>query len=300
MSLSRQFWIVTPAFRGISWLPCAVASVADQTGPGIKVHHHVQDGGSDDGTREWLEHYEADCLQNPRPGYSFSFESASDKGMYDAINKGWNRAPHTVDFLGHLNSDEQYLAGAFAAIAQAFERHPQWEAILADMIVVDPMGRYLCHRRSLKPYRQILRYTTGGMTAATFQRASVFQRRGISFSTDWRIIADKVWYNDMIQAGVAMGCCNQLVSIFTETGKNLGWSAEVKNESQRYAERFLIGGMALVYLISKWNAVRRFFKELWLPSPENYSIYTRESLASRQQFTISKPTVVWGKTISQT
>ena len=277
-----------------------MASVADQAGPGIEVHHHVQDGGSDDGTREWLEQYASQCASAPRPGYSFSFESASDNGMYDAINRGWERAPHTVDFLGHLNSDEQYLAGAFATVEQVFECHPGWEVILGDMIVVDNMGRYLCHRRSLKPYRQIVRYTTGGMTAATFQRASVFQQRGIGFSTDWRIIADKVWYYDMIKAGVAIGYCNQLISVFTETGKNLGWSAGVQHESERYAKRFLVGGMALVSLISKWNAVRRFFKELWLPSPESYSIFTQESLSCRQQFAISNPTVFWGKAISAT
>jgi len=290
-----RFWIVTPSYKSLRWLPYAVASVADQAGNGIAVHHHVQDGGSDDGTREWLEAYARQCTDSPRAGYTFSFESAPDAGMYDAINKGWSCAPQGTDFLGHLNSDEQYLPGALQAVAQAFAQNPSWEVLLGGMIVIDGEGRYICHRRSLQPSKLVFRYTTGGMTAATFQRATVFQQRGIGFDTNWRVIADKVWYATLAQAGVAMGCHNRLLSVFAETGENLGWSAEAQKECRHYADLFLGGRMEGIYVIAKWNALRRIIKEWRLESPKNYALYTPQSLPRRQQFTISRPRGTWGK-----
>ena len=293
----RRFWIVTPSFNSLRWLPCAVASVADQACGGAEVHHHVQDGGSKDGTREWLMAYAQQCAATPRAGYTFSFESAPDAGMYDAINKGWARAPQGFDFFGHLNSDEQYLPGALETVAQAFAQNPAWEVLLADMIVTDAGGRYLCHRRSLEPSPWVFRLTTGGMTACTFQRACVFQERGIRFDPQWRIIADKVWYHTLAQSGVALGCHHRLLSAFTETGDNLGWSGAVHEESQRYADRFLGGTMRGVYLCSKWNGLRRFLKELFLESPKSYALYTPESLPLRKTFPIVKPRIAWRKKV---
>lgn len=297
--LNCRIWVTTPSFRSLRWLPSAVASVADQAGNGVEVHHHIQDGGSDDGTHEWLAAYAEQCACAPKPGYTFSYESASDGGMYEALNTGWSKAPKGIDFLAHLNSDEQYLPEALQAVAEIFEQNPAWEVVLADMIVVNSEGNYICHRRSLKPSPLIFRYTCGGMTAATFQRASVFQERGIRFEPDWRIIADKVWYLKMIQSGVAIGHQNRLVSVFMETGNNLGWSAAVHEEGQRYAARFLGGKSYGVTLVDKWNALRRVIKEWRLDSPTSYALFTSKYLQQRQSFWIANPTSHWGKHLKQ-
>jgi len=167
------------------------------------------------------------------------------------------------------------------------------------MIVTDAQGRYLCHRRSLKPSALVFRYTTGGMTASTFQRALVFQKRGIRFEDQWRIIADKVWYHTLIQAGVGFGCHNHLVSAFAETGSNLGWSAAVQREYQDYANRFLGGKAYGVFLFGKLNALRRIAKEWWMSPPKEYALYTPENLHLRQAFVIAKPTCSWGKRAAQ-
>ena len=82
-----KFYIITPAWNALRWLPCAVRSVRDQACPSIEVHHHVQDGGSTDGSREWLETWQRE--HGNEPDYRFSFESAPDRGMYDAINRAW-------------------------------------------------------------------------------------------------------------------------------------------------------------------------------------------------------------------
>ena len=151
--LPCRFWVVTPIFDGLRWLPCAVASVADQAGSGVEVHHHIQDGGSQDGTREWLAAYAAQCAENVREGYTFSYESAPDEGMYDAINKGWAKAPQEIDFLVHLNSDEQYLPGAFQCVKRCAQNNPGADLLLGDALVVDAQGGYRCHQTSVTPWR---------------------------------------------------------------------------------------------------------------------------------------------------
>src|SRR5215467_6301036 len=85
--------IVTPSYRSSKWLKLCVASVADQAG---QVEHIVQDAGSDDGTLEWLPH--------DKRVKAFV---EKDQGMYDAVNRGLNRA--AGDVLAYLNCDEQYL-----------------------------------------------------------------------------------------------------------------------------------------------------------------------------------------------
>jgi len=142
-----HFYIVTPSFNQIDFLKLCIASVRDQvanmsdavdrcsvmvdkdslttqqpnnsiTSYAICVHHHIQDGGSTDGTVEWL----ADCVahQSSTDSYQLTFTSEADEGMYDAINKGWMQAPDDADVIAHLNCDEQYLPGALGIVADYF------------------------------------------------------------------------------------------------------------------------------------------------------------------------------------
>src|SRR5688572_33328672 len=102
--------VVTPSFRNSRWLKLCIASVADQ--PGVQVEHIVQDAGSDDGTQDWLPH--------DKRVKAFI---EKDAGMYDAINRGWQRA--AGDVVSQLNCDEQYLPGALQAVGEYFQHHPE-------------------------------------------------------------------------------------------------------------------------------------------------------------------------------
>ena len=50
-----HFLIITPSLNQLSLLEQAVKSVRDQAHDAITIHHHIQDGGSNDGTVEWLK-----------------------------------------------------------------------------------------------------------------------------------------------------------------------------------------------------------------------------------------------------
>ena len=290
-----KFWIVTPSYNQLRWLKLCVASVADQATEleePIRVHHHIQDAQSTDGTPEWLAEYVA--RQPATANYQLTFVSTADEGMYDAINKGWKMAPDDVDVIAHLNCDEQYLPGALKTIAEFFTAHQKADVVLADMIVVDNEGAYICHRRSLKPTALTSRFCAGGFTATTFQRASVTRDKGVFFNTSWRNFGDKVWYNALHQAGCRFAVCNEMVSLFSDTGENLNWTDEGLREKRRYEQEFLWGSGVGTMLIARGLGLLRCLKEYTKKSPAEYSLF-RGVGSARETFQITSPTGLWHK-----
>ncbi|MFA5688379.1 MAG: glycosyltransferase [Kiritimatiellales bacterium] len=316
-----KFWIVTPSYNQLEWLKCCVASVADQAAGShavedcslpvdqelpttrqqdnltanhaIRVHHHIQDACSTDGTVEFLKEYIA---RQPATGsYQLTCASEADGGMYDALNRGWKLAPDDVDVIAHLNCDEQYLPNALSTVAGCMKRHPQEDVVLADMVVVDDQGEYICHRRSLKPYRVFSKYCCAGMTATTFHRASVTKEKKVFFDTSWKNFGDKVWYNDLHRAGCTFAVCHALVSVFTDTGENINWTDAGLLEKKRYEDEFLHGRSIGTTLTARLLGLRRGIAELFLAPPENYSLYLNGDPAGRVIKTISHPTGFWHK-----
>jgi len=286
-----KFHVVTPSYNSLEWLRQALPSVRDQAGKDIAVHHHVQDACSKDGTPEFL----AEWAQQSEGlvGYSFSFASEPDEGMYDAINRGWAKATTDVDVISHLNADEQYLPGAFEAIAQTFLSNPQADIVLGDFIVIDKNGNYICHRRALSPHPWTSRYISGGMTVTTFQRREVFFGKGVKFDTSWRDLGDMVWYNDLHKAGCSFAVVNNMIGTFAETGKNRNWGEQSAREVKIYAEKYLGGKLWLSLFVTKCVNLKRVVVDAFLPKPKQYAIYTSDSLNSRKTFPIVKPTPFW-------
>lgn len=288
-----KFWIVTPSYNQLEWLKNCVASVADQAGDGIEVHHYIQDAQSSDGTEAWLADYQSGTPSTEQ--YQLTFASEADEGMYDAINTGWKRSPEDVDVIAHLNCDEQYLPDALKTIAAFLSSHPRADVVLADMVVVDDVGDYICHRRSLRPFRFTSKYCVGGFTATTFQRASVTKDKQVFFNTSWKNFGDKVWYNELHAAGCSFSVLNALVSVFTDTGENLNWTDEGLREKKRYEDEFLIGRSIGTKIVARTLGLRRALKELLLKAPKSYSIFLKGNDVERVELPIRNPTGLWHK-----
>ena len=76
MNPQADISIVTPVFNSIRWIDLCVRSVRHSL-QGRDHEHIVCDGGSTDGTLEYLQR-QKDIRVIPGP----------DQGMYDALNKG--------------------------------------------------------------------------------------------------------------------------------------------------------------------------------------------------------------------
>ena len=285
------FYIVTPSYNALPWLRRCIRSVADQACDSVEVHHHVQDGASTDGTPAWLEQWQNE--HRDTPGYTFTYESAKDKGMYDAINLAWDKLPPEADVTGHINCDEQYLPGALASMAQAFREHPEADLIEGSFIIVDAEGRYICHRRPVHPHKLFCRTVCELITCATFHKAATFRRHGIRFDTRYRSIGDVVFYRDIILSGARIVTIPQLfTTAYALTGTNLAWTEVTQKEGAAYwatLPRPYVWGHGFFYRYA--NLMRRII-DRFLPAPKSFSTFPEES-PERVSQEIQHPTCRW-------
>ena len=285
-----KFYIITPAWNALRWLPCAVRSVRDQACPGIEVHHHVQDGGSTDGSREWLETWQRE--HGNEPDYRFSFESAPDRGMYDAINRAWALIPEDADYTAHLNSDEQYLPLALREVAAQGAAKPRADILLGSYLILDEHWEYICHRRPVLPRRWSSWLNCACITNSSFYRGDFFRRLRPRYDTQWKSIGDLVFFRRLTEQDVRFATIPVLTSAFLCTGSNLAWTETGQREWQRLRDETPLFWRSLNGLIYRWVNAKRRLADLFLPSPRAYSVYTDAS-DERRDFTIARPTVRW-------
>ena len=119
--------IVTPSFQQGRFLKACIASVEMQGYP--HVEHFVLDGGSADGTAEYLAKY---------PGCVTWWRSHRDGGQTQAVNEGFARA--IGDWIGWQNSDDFYFPGVFWRVAQIAEAYPDVQVIAGDTAIADEHG----------------------------------------------------------------------------------------------------------------------------------------------------------------
>jgi glycosyltransferase involved in cell wall biosynthesis len=275
-----DFSIITPSFRNSQWLKLCIASVADQAG--VQFEHIVQDAGSDDGTLDWL-------TQDQRVQAFVE----RDRGMYDAVNRGYRRAQGQL--LAYLNCDEQYLPGALAKVKEFFDRHPEVEVAFGHSLVVDGDGNYLCERKVLTP--QLLHTWTSCslsfLTAANFLRRQVVSERKLLFREDLRDVGDVEWALRLIRSKVKMAVVPVFTSIFTETGVNMNLGANAARERTEYlaaapAWARMVAPLAIAHFrLRRWQAGHYSCK------PLEYAIYTRANPLQRRQFHVDHPTFRW-------
>jgi hypothetical protein len=258
----------------------------------VEVHHHVQDGGSADGTPAWLETWQRE--HQDIPGYTFTYESGKDAGMYDAINLAWEKMPSDAAAMAHLNSDEQYLPGALKGVAAAFETHARAEIVLGTYVIVDADSRYICHRRPVQPARWRSQTVCEIITCSCFHRADAFVRHGIRFDTRYRALADLVFYRDIVNSSPVFCVQPGLVtSSFTVTGDNLAWTEGSKSEwdaEMASLPWYVSRRHGIAY---RCNNLLRRIADMTSSAPGSYSIYMPGE-ATRTEMKINHPTAHWG------
>jgi glycosyltransferase involved in cell wall biosynthesis len=100
--------IVTPTYNRAGFLEDTIRSVVNQNYPNLE--YIIIDGGSTDGTVEIIKKYDKQLA---------FWVSEPDKGMYHAIQKGFDRA--TGDILAWINSDDMYHPNSLFVVAEIFK-----------------------------------------------------------------------------------------------------------------------------------------------------------------------------------
>ncbi|MCA0446999.1 MAG: glycosyltransferase [Bacteroidetes bacterium] len=266
--------IITPAFNSVSYLKKCVKSIGDQT-YNIDYEHIIIDGGSSDGTKEYLN-----TIQSPH----IKFISEKDNGMYHALNKGLNMT--SGEIIGHLNSDEQYLPGTFEKVVSIFEENPQIDIIFGHCVFINPDGTPVCFRKSYTPKWYLIRASyLYLMTCTIFFRRSIIDS-GLRFDETLKSIADEEFVCSILMQNFRGKVVNHYFSAFTMTGSNLMLKpisfAEVNARQLPIWVKLLKPFLNLTRILIKFVS-GGFFEKL----PLKYKVYVSD-INERQEFEIKK------------
>ena len=121
--------IVTPSFNQGLYIERTILSVLEQKYPNLE--YIVVDGGSNDNTLEILKKYNKYIVWICEP----------DRGMYDAINKGFQMC--TGEILAWINSDDVYFNNAFHTVSRIFSQLKEVEWLTGRCGYIDKNGKII-------------------------------------------------------------------------------------------------------------------------------------------------------------
>jgi glycosyltransferase involved in cell wall biosynthesis len=174
----KKISIITPTFNRKNMLETAIKNVMAQDYPNLE--HIVVDGGSNDGTQDMIKKYS-----------HVRFICESDKGMYDALNKGIRAS--SGEIVGFLNTDDLYVDNIFSDIVVKFEdKNIMAVAGCATVFTQSTDGKMEIVGRYSPRDRTLLECSTVGSNYfnAWLFRKLVFDIIG-GFNADYRIAGDR-------------------------------------------------------------------------------------------------------------
>lgn len=171
--------LITVSYNSASTIGTTLESVAAQNYP--ELEYILVDGGSSDSTLDTVDRFSelvTLCISEP------------DQGIYDAMNKGVQRA--TGEVIGILNSDDFYRQGeVLNEVAALFAADPELEVVLGDVDFVreDDLNRPVRTYRAgqFKPW--MFRFGLMPPHPAVFVRKSAYERVGL-YKLGYKIAAD--------------------------------------------------------------------------------------------------------------
>lgn len=194
--------IITIVYNGIDTLEKTIQSIAAQTYPHIQ--YIIIDGGSKDGTVDLIGRY-AQNIDN--------WVSEPDKGLYDAMNKGIDRA--TGDYLWFINSGDEIASPH--TLSQIFKNEPLADIYYGDTVMIDTDGNELGERRLKPPKALSWRDFRNGMLVS---HQSFICKRSIAghYNLAYRFSADFEWCLLALQKAQSVVNTQMVLSRFLDGG----------------------------------------------------------------------------------
>ena len=263
----------------LNYLKNCAASIRDQQGGTFE--HIVIDGGSTDGSTNWLAEQK-----------HIRSISEKDNGMYDAVNKGINLARGKI--LAYLNCDEQLLPGVFGFVTDYFSRNPQVDMIFGDVLLIRPDGTLAAFRKGYRPrWYYILTSHLYVLSCTMFFRRKIVED-GFFFNTTLRAVGDADFVVRVLRSGYTVRHIKKYFAAFTITGKNMSIDREAIKERKQ-----LQAGAPFYIRISKvpLNAARlteKFFSGAYFQQmPLEYAVYVESNENQRKTFSVDKASFRW-------
>ena len=182
MTTYPKISVITPNYNQAGFIEETIASVLSQNYSNLE--YIIIDGGSTDRSLDIIKKYQDQLAY---------WVSEKDGGMYDAINKGFQRS--SGEIMCWINSDDILQAGALLEVAKLFENHREVKWLQGKPTVIDEQGETLKHP---KPVGSKQHFYLGFykkeysfiQQESTFWKRELWEQAGGAISTDYSLAAD--------------------------------------------------------------------------------------------------------------
>lgn len=176
--------LVTPVYNSAKYIEQTIASVLGQRYPNLD--YFIIDGGSTDGTVDIIRKYESQIS---------GWISEPDRGMYDAINKGFART--SGEIMGWISATDKLQPGGLIVVGSVFRDLPEVEWITGRRTVYSDEGMTI--RIDPVMHWSRLRFLIGGsmrhiQQESTYWRRSLWEKAGAHVDASRRAAGDfELW-----------------------------------------------------------------------------------------------------------
>lgn len=255
------FSIITCTYNAESVLQRTLDSVLEQTYS--HVEHIIVDGASTDATLDRVEAYKQKSDAEDWC-HEVRVKSEPDRGLYDAMNKGIQRA--TGQYVLFLNAGDTFpSADTLELVAESVGEGEEPPAVLyGDTDVVDDEGRFLRHRRLSPPRRLTWRSFMKGMLVchqAFYARTDL--AKATPYNLHYRFSADVDWCIRIMRLArrrrLPMRNVGAVVVNFLDGGMTTtNHRASLKERFHVMAHHY---GFVPTVIMHAWFVVRSLFKK---------------------------------------
>jgi hypothetical protein len=121
----------------------------------------------------------------------------------------------------------------------------------------------------------------------------VLESHQLWFNADFRAAGDQDWALRLIQAGAKTAVLPEFLSVFTETGTNLGLDGNTIRERRAFHATAPAWARGLSLLALVHFRLRRWAAGHYRCRPHDYAIYTQAQPHQRTTFHVAGPTFRW-------
>ncbi|WP_172917224.1 glycosyltransferase family 2 protein [Capnocytophaga canis] len=243
MECSPLISIVTVSFNALKTIEQTILSVVNQTYPNIE--YIIIDGGSTDGTVDIIKKYEDKIAY---------WVSEPDKGIYDAMNKGIEKA--SGEWINFMNSGDEFYNENVLRDVFLKENLKEVDVLYGDVVVKLPKKEVL---KKATPLQNIEKWMVF-CHQSTFVRTKLHREN--FFNITYKICADYDFFLKLYRKRKKFRYLSKVISKFLHGGVSdslmkvsvESWHISGMKNSKRFlfviAKEFFLGRFIRFY--SKW------------------------------------------------
>ena len=256
-----KFTIITCTYNAAPVLQRTLDSVLKQTY--CNIEHLIIDGVSKDKTLAMAKAYKhkSDVGEN---AHDIIICSEPDKGLYDAMNKGIDRA--TGDYIIFLNAGDVFPSDDTLEFVEGCvgEGETLPGVLYGDTDIVNDEGRFLRHRRLAPPKKLSWRSFKWGMLVchqSFYARTDIAKQ--VHYNLGYRYSADVDWCIRIMKESerlrLPLRNVNAVITNYLDGGMS------IQNHKASLRERFQVMcshyGMITTIFVHAWFVIRGFLKK---------------------------------------